>query len=585
MAGQKFNPQNTLKKAQKLHQEGQFYQAEQLYIRVIKANPAYGPAYHFLSETLIQQNKVDQARKVLDKGLARNPKDGDLLSSMSNFMTKMGDSDKGIEYAKRVVSYYPDRSESYYNLANLQLHLGQQEEAMASLQKAVEIKPDFPEAQYNLGTLLYDFGQIDAAEGALTTAIESNPNLLSAYLNLGFIAAETNRFTEAQDWYQKILDRDPKYSMAYQKIGMVHHVTGHLAKAEESYKQALEFGGDNAELQTLLGNLMRDLGRPAEAIPHYEKALKLDPKSEIAKTNIQELRQKRIFNWHFTMLADTSRNDAFDAALKASITPDSIVLDIGTGSGLLSMMAARAGAKEVIACEMVPDLAQIATQIVADNKLSETVSIYNEKSTALEVGKQLPEKADILVSEILDIGLIGEGVLTTFRHAIKNLIKPNATIIPQAAKVYAVLIECEELAKVNPVKQISGFDLSSFESIRGSEEYQGVKLNQLNHRQLSEVFEATHFDFRQPPITYSLLEPNVTPLEVAITQPGTLHGIAFWFDLHLTDDISLSSGPQGEMVHWGQAMYFFEDHQKVEAGNTIDLELLQSEVLMRFRKK
>ena len=60
--------------------------------------------------------------------------------------------------------------------------------------------------------------------------------------------------------------------------------------------------------------------------------------------------------WHFDMMSDLKRNDAYERALIAAVKPGSIVLDIGTGSGLLAMMAARAGAKHVYACEMNPDV-------------------------------------------------------------------------------------------------------------------------------------------------------------------------------------------------------------------------------------
>ncbi|MGD1848053.1 MAG: tetratricopeptide repeat protein [Salibacteraceae bacterium] len=585
MAGQKFNPQNTFRKAQKLHQSGQLYQAEQLYLRVIKSSPAYGPAYHFLSQVLAAQNKLDQARRVLEKGLARNPKDGDLLSAMSSFLVQSGETEKGIKYAQQMVAVHPERAEAHYNLGNLYLHLQRNAEALESLEKAVALKSNFPEALYNLGTLQYQNGHLETAKSSLRGAIEHDPKMVSAYVNLGYIESEEHHYEEAIKWYELVVEKFPDYQAIYEKIGMVYHVSGRLGDAETAYKKALQHDPKNVETITLMGNLMRDLGRPQDAIPYFEQALKIDPEAGIAKSNLLNLQNKRIFSWHFSMLADQARNEAFEKAIQGAVTKDSTVLDIGTGSGLLAMMAARAEAAKVIACEMVPTLAEVATKVIADNGFAERITVLNEKSTALSAEKHLPEKADVLVSEILDVGLLGEGVLPTFRHAIQNLLKPEATIIPQGAALHAVLIESAELAQVNPVRQISGFDLRAFDALRDTTEYQKINLREHQYKTLSDIFLAKDIDFRTPQPVFSIDDPAVTPLEVPITSSGTVHGIAFWFDLQLNDSLSLSSGPEGGMGHWGQAVYFFKDQPEVVDGEVFHLEMLQSEILIQFRNK
>ena len=80
------------------------------------------------------------------------------------------------------------------------------------------------------------------------------------------------------------------------------------------------------------------------------------------------LRQKPVLQYHFHMINDATRNDAYEAAIVRALAGrgGALVLDVGAGTGLLSMMAARAGARAV-ACEMVPELAAAATRIVAAN--------------------------------------------------------------------------------------------------------------------------------------------------------------------------------------------------------------------------
>ncbi len=89
-----------------------------------------------------------------------------------------------------------------------------------------------------------------------------------------------------------------------------------------------------------------------------------------------------------------------------------VVIDIGCGTGLLALMAARAGASHVYACEQFEPMAKIAQHVVEVNKMETRITVHMKCSSNLQVGEglDLPCKADMLVSEILDSCLLGEGV-------------------------------------------------------------------------------------------------------------------------------------------------------------------------------
>jgi type II protein arginine methyltransferase len=74
----------------------------------------------------------------------------------------------------------------------------------------------------------------------------------------------------------------------------------------------------------------------------------------------------RVPRWHFAMMNDEGRNQAFNAAIRNSVTSDSTVLEIGTGAGLLAMMAAKQGAT-VFTCESIPQLASLAEEVIQHN--------------------------------------------------------------------------------------------------------------------------------------------------------------------------------------------------------------------------
>jgi SAM-dependent methyltransferase len=150
------------------------------------------------------------------------------------------------------------------------------------------------------------------------------------------------------------------------------------------------------------------------------------------------------------------------------------VLDVGAGSGLLSMMAARAGAERVDAVEANPDYARLAAAIVRRNGLAATVSVHQALSTAVTlqptggggprptpgvsaaptggggaasdaretikmpgVGRgRLERKADVLVAETIGTLLLSESQLDYMEDARKRLLKPGGAIIPAAGVQY-----------------------------------------------------------------------------------------------------------------------------------------------------
>eukprot|EP00667_Euglena_gracilis_P020162 EG_transcript_21749 len=120
------------------------------------------------------------------------------------------------------------------------------------------------------------------------------------------------------------------------------------------------------------------------------------------------LRAVNVF--HYAMLNDTARNDFYWAALKEVIRPGSRVLDIGTGSGLLAMMAARLGARWVVTTEGSPDLVPVARRIIAANGLQPRIKVLPKLSTEAQPG-DLPAPADVLVFELFGTLLLGESAL------------------------------------------------------------------------------------------------------------------------------------------------------------------------------
>lgn len=154
------------------------------------------------------------------------------------------------------------------------------------------------------------------------------------------------------------------------------------------------------------------------------------------------------------MLNDSDRNMQYYHALKhviGQMKTDNLqvhVLDIGCGTGILSMMALDLGADRVTACESFQPMYECARTVLADNKLlTDKIDLVHCNSADLQVGVNMRERANVLVSEVFDTELLGEGVLPTFQHARKNLLTANAVVIPWTANIFVQIVDSDFLTR------------------------------------------------------------------------------------------------------------------------------------------
>lgn len=210
---------------------------------------------------------------------------------------------------------------------------------------------------------------------------------------------------------------------------------------------------------------LRARGRSGDALALARLVLERASANSEAARVARGVVSAEVPDWHWPMVADVARNAAYEGALRRAVRPGARVLDIGSGSGLLAMMAARAGAGEVVSCEMVPAVAAIAEEIVAANGLADRVRVVAKHSRDLVLGEDLGAPADVLVSEIVSNNLLAEDVLEVHADAVPHLLKPGGVVIPARATVIVALGWAGALER-DRIGQVSGFDLSLFNGLR-----------------------------------------------------------------------------------------------------------------------
>lgn len=128
---------------------------------------------------------------------------------------------------------------------------------------------------------------------------------------------------------------------------------------------------------------------------------------------------------HINMLDDRTRTQAFLEAISRTVASGDVVVDLGTGTGVLAIAAARAGARQVYAIETTP-IAEAAAAMFAASGYGERITLVRGWSTDVN----LPERADVLVSETLGDDPWEEGLVHLIADARRRLLVPNARIVP-----------------------------------------------------------------------------------------------------------------------------------------------------------
>ncbi len=267
---------------------------------------------------------------------------------------------------------------------------------------------------------------------------------------------------------------------------------------------------------------------------------------------------------HRVMALDAVRNRAYHDALARIITPDSVVLDLGAGTGVLGLMAARLGARRVYLVEPT-SIISVAEASVAANGLDQVVRCLRGRIEDVDI----PEPVDVIVSVMTGNFLLNEDLLPVLFAARDARLAPGGHLLPGAAVMEAALVSAPGVhathvaAWSTPQFGVSlepGRALAANAVLYAPEGLSGATF-------LSDTAALLSMDFRT-----AGYEPLAATVTFEVTQAGECHGIAGWFRIHL-GDTWLSTSPAAPRTHWSPAFLPIDPPLAVVPGQQVTLSL------------
>lgn len=268
-------------------------------------------------------------------------------------------------------------------------------------------------------------------------------------------------------------------------------------------------------------------------------------------------------NSYGRMMADTIRMDAYTRALRRHITSDSVVLDIGAGTGIFSLLACKLGARKVYAVEY-NDAIQVGREIAGENRYADRIEFIQADTRDIS----LPEQVNIIIADLRGTVPYFGGLVSVIADARERFLAPNGIIIPQTDRMWITLVDAPDIYR----RQIQPWEDNDF----------GLSMQAVQRSLANTItkvrFKPEHLITR--PQQWAMLDyrsetnPHVTAdLTWTMERDCEVHGLAVWFDSQVADDIQYSNEPGKTELIYGQGFLPWSEPANLTVGDSVEVKL------------
>ncbi|XP_022167523.1 protein arginine N-methyltransferase 1 [Myzus persicae] len=274
------------------------------------------------------------------------------------------------------------------------------------------------------------------------------------------------------------------------------------------------------------------------------------------------------FGIHEEMLKDEVRTLTYRNSMyyNKHLLKGKIVLDIGCGTGILSMFAAKAGAARVIGVEC-SNIVEYAKQIVADNHLDHIVTIIKGKVEEIDLPDGIT-KVDIIISEWMGYCLFYESMLDTVLYARDKWLKDDGMLFPDRANLFITGIEDRQYKddKINWWENVYGFNMSAIRNVAISEPLVDCVEPKQVVTNSSLLKEVDLYTVKKEDLTFT------APFNLQVRRQDYVHALVTYFTVEFTKchkRIGFSTAPESPYTHWKQTVFYLDNYLTVKRNDEV----------------
>ncbi|MEP7305053.1 MAG: 50S ribosomal protein L11 methyltransferase [Acidobacteriota bacterium] len=273
-----------------------------------------------------------------------------------------------------------------------------------------------------------------------------------------------------------------------------------------------------------------------------------------------------IFHFHSNLLLDRARTETLHRAIADAVRPGDVVLDLGSGTGILSFFACEAGARRVYAVES-GDVAELSKLLCVANGLQDRIVVLNHSSYNVV----LPEKVDAIITDTFHTFGLQDGLLGSIIDARRRLLKTDGTIVPRSIELFVALVELPDVYRRFDVWTAAqyGFDFSPGREFATNNLYSiPVEADVFQKAWLGPPGSLIHI--RLSDVETSNVGGQAT---LTTTRSGVMHGLGGWFAAELGDGNVLSNSPDIRTVSWKYAFFPLDRPMMLGVGESISVRI------------